>query len=224
MAAAACIRNNSWMTSPPRTSSDGQQPVAEPVWERLVAAVLRRLLRALLLPTFRAGRPIAQQRVRLERILRLTLPPAASITAPRPSAVSRTSAPFRVRWCRSAAVAMRRRTGWCCTCMAAPIAWVRRKRIVPLRAGLPDARMRRSSRWIKAGTRASLSGSAGRRGGGLPRLDRCRIRTTPHHARRRFSGRRTGCRHGCSFARTGPGISCGPGALVALGRSCPQAR
>jgi len=68
-------QKHSWMTSPPSTSSDGRQPVAEPAWETLVAAVLRRVLRALLLPTFRAGRPITQQRIRLERILRLTLLP-----------------------------------------------------------------------------------------------------------------------------------------------------
>lgn len=42
--------------------------------ERLVAAVLRGVLRATLRPTFRAGLPFAQQRIRLERIARLTLP------------------------------------------------------------------------------------------------------------------------------------------------------
>ena len=75
MAAASRMQINNKMTSPSRPSSDGNQPAAEPVWERLVAAMLRRVLRALLLPTFRAGRPIPQQRVRLERILRLTLTP-----------------------------------------------------------------------------------------------------------------------------------------------------
>jgi epsilon-lactone hydrolase len=47
----------------------------EPLWERLVAAVLRTTLRALLLPTFRRDRPIADQRRRLAWICRLTLPP-----------------------------------------------------------------------------------------------------------------------------------------------------
>jgi acetyl esterase/lipase len=42
--------------------------------ERLVAAVLRTVLRATLLPTFRSGRPIPEQRRRLELITRLTLP------------------------------------------------------------------------------------------------------------------------------------------------------
>jgi acetyl esterase/lipase len=42
--------------------------------EHLAAAVLRSLLRLTLRPTFRAGRPFAQQRRRLERIARLTLP------------------------------------------------------------------------------------------------------------------------------------------------------
>jgi len=42
--------------------------------ERVIAALLRPLLRATLLPTFRAGRPIAEQRRRLELITRLTLP------------------------------------------------------------------------------------------------------------------------------------------------------
>jgi monoterpene epsilon-lactone hydrolase len=73
---AAAASEQQCMASPSRPSSDGQQPVAETVRERLIAAVLRRVLRALLLPTFRADRPISQQRVRLERILRLTLPPA----------------------------------------------------------------------------------------------------------------------------------------------------
>ena len=43
----------------------------------MVAAVLRRVLRALLLPTFRAGRPITQQRVLLERIAAYLDGPAA---------------------------------------------------------------------------------------------------------------------------------------------------
>ena len=42
--------------------------------ERAVAALLRGVLRATLLPTFRAGRSIAAQRRRLELITRLTLP------------------------------------------------------------------------------------------------------------------------------------------------------
>ncbi|MGB7738490.1 MAG: alpha/beta hydrolase [Steroidobacteraceae bacterium] len=42
--------------------------------ERLVAAVLRTVLRATLLPTFRAGRPVAEQRRRLALVTRLTLP------------------------------------------------------------------------------------------------------------------------------------------------------
>jgi len=42
--------------------------------ERLVAAVLRTVLRATLLPTFRAGRPIPEQRRRLALVTRLTLP------------------------------------------------------------------------------------------------------------------------------------------------------
>jgi acetyl esterase/lipase len=49
-------------------------PPTETVTERLVAAVLRGVLRAMLRPTFRAGLPFAQQRSRLERIARLTLP------------------------------------------------------------------------------------------------------------------------------------------------------
>lgn len=47
----------------------------ETLSERLVAAALRFVLRAWLLPTFRPGRPIAEQRSRLELISRLTLPP-----------------------------------------------------------------------------------------------------------------------------------------------------
>ncbi len=43
-------------------------------FERLIAAVLRAVLRATLWPTFRAGRPIPEQRRRLELITRLTLP------------------------------------------------------------------------------------------------------------------------------------------------------
>jgi len=46
----------------------------ESTFQRLIAAVLRGVLRAMLRPTFRAGRPFAQQRRRLERIARLTLP------------------------------------------------------------------------------------------------------------------------------------------------------
>ena len=46
----------------------------ETLLERLVAAILRIVLRATLRPTFRAGLPFAQQRRRLERIARLTLP------------------------------------------------------------------------------------------------------------------------------------------------------
>jgi acetyl esterase/lipase len=49
-------------------------PATESSLERLAAAVLRSVLRATLRPTFRAGLPFAQQRRRLERIARLTLP------------------------------------------------------------------------------------------------------------------------------------------------------
>ncbi len=45
-------------------------PRVEPVTQRIVAWLLRTVLRALLLPTFRAGRPIAQQRRRLRNIAR----------------------------------------------------------------------------------------------------------------------------------------------------------
>ncbi len=47
---------------------------AETRLERLIAAVLRRTLRATLLPTFRPGRPIPEQRRRLALVTRLTLP------------------------------------------------------------------------------------------------------------------------------------------------------
>ena len=43
-------------------------------FEKLVAAVLRTALRATLLPTFRPGRPIPEQRRRLALVTRLTLP------------------------------------------------------------------------------------------------------------------------------------------------------
>ena len=43
-------------------------------FERLIAAVLRAALRAILLPTFRAGRPVSEQRRRLELVTHLTLP------------------------------------------------------------------------------------------------------------------------------------------------------
>jgi acetyl esterase/lipase len=49
-------------------------PATETSLDRLAAAVLRRVLRATLRPTFRAGLPFARQRRRLERIARLTLP------------------------------------------------------------------------------------------------------------------------------------------------------
>lgn len=54
----------------------------QPRLERLIAAVLRTVLRATLRPTFRAGRPFVQQRRRLERIARLTLPARAVTRAP----------------------------------------------------------------------------------------------------------------------------------------------
>jgi epsilon-lactone hydrolase len=47
----------------------------EPSVQRVIAAVLRFMLRLTLLRTFRAGRAIADQRRRLERFSRLTLPP-----------------------------------------------------------------------------------------------------------------------------------------------------
>ena len=51
------------------------QAISSEGWfERLIAAVLRSVLLATLRPTFRAGRPIPQQRRRLELITRLTLP------------------------------------------------------------------------------------------------------------------------------------------------------
>jgi acetyl esterase/lipase len=50
--------------------------------ERLAAAVLRSVLRATLRPTFRAGLPFVQQRRRLGRIARLTLP-ARGVTCTR---------------------------------------------------------------------------------------------------------------------------------------------
>jgi monoterpene epsilon-lactone hydrolase len=52
-----------------------QRAASEPLVERVVAAILRRLLRATLLRTFRAGRPFAEQRRRLESFARITLPP-----------------------------------------------------------------------------------------------------------------------------------------------------
>jgi len=45
----------------------------ETLFERLIASVLRHALRLTLLPTFRAGRPIPEQRGRLARVTRLTL-------------------------------------------------------------------------------------------------------------------------------------------------------
>ena len=47
---------------------------SESRFEKLVAAVLRTALRATLLPTFRPGRPIPEQRRRLALVTRLTLP------------------------------------------------------------------------------------------------------------------------------------------------------
>ena len=47
---------------------------SESSFEKLVAAVLRTALRATLLPTFRPGRPIPEQRRRLALVTRLTLP------------------------------------------------------------------------------------------------------------------------------------------------------
>lgn len=49
-------------------------PTAEPWSERAIAAVLRWLLRAVMLPTFRAGRPVPSQRARLEAVTKLLLP------------------------------------------------------------------------------------------------------------------------------------------------------
>lgn len=50
--------------------------------QRWIAAVLRVVLRATLRRAFRAGLPVEQQRLRLQRVSRLTLPPrAASFTA-----------------------------------------------------------------------------------------------------------------------------------------------
>ena len=50
--------------------------------QRWIAAVLRVVLRATLGRTFRAGLPVEQQRLRLQRVTRLTLPPrVASFTA-----------------------------------------------------------------------------------------------------------------------------------------------
>ncbi|HWJ04340.1 MAG TPA: alpha/beta hydrolase [Steroidobacteraceae bacterium] len=63
------------MTTPGRRPGTIDTPHREPWRERWVAAVLRFALRRLLLPTFRADRPIPRQRRRLERIARLTLPP-----------------------------------------------------------------------------------------------------------------------------------------------------
>ncbi len=51
------------------------QVISSESWiERLIAALLRTVLRATLRPTFRAGRPVPEQRRRLELITRLTLP------------------------------------------------------------------------------------------------------------------------------------------------------
>ncbi|HET7204762.1 MAG TPA: alpha/beta hydrolase [Steroidobacteraceae bacterium] len=51
-------------------------PARREAWiERVVAAVLRKTLEATLLPTFRADRPIPEQRRRLLRVTRLTLRP-----------------------------------------------------------------------------------------------------------------------------------------------------
>jgi len=51
-----------------------QATPTESRFEKLVAAVLRTALRATLLPTFRSGRPIPEQRRRLALVTRLTLP------------------------------------------------------------------------------------------------------------------------------------------------------
>lgn len=50
----------------------------EPLHERIVASMLRATLRATLLGTFRAGRPVAQQRRRLALIAQLLLPPRSA--------------------------------------------------------------------------------------------------------------------------------------------------
>lgn len=60
---------------PAHPSQPRSATVNEPLHERAVAGLLRGVLRATLLPTFRAGRPVQQQRRRLERIGRLLLPP-----------------------------------------------------------------------------------------------------------------------------------------------------
>jgi len=62
-------------------SSPADRPAGEAPAQRLIAAVLRFVLRATLSRTFRAGLPVEKQRLRLRRVTRLTLPPrGASFT------------------------------------------------------------------------------------------------------------------------------------------------
>lgn len=60
-----------------RESHDRLQVMAadESLVQRLIAAMLRTALRSTLLPAFRAGRPIAEQRKRIALVTKLTLPP-----------------------------------------------------------------------------------------------------------------------------------------------------
>lgn len=58
--------------------SPADRPAGGSSGQRLIAAVLRLVLRATLSQTFRAGLPIEQQRRRLQRVTRLTLPPRSS--------------------------------------------------------------------------------------------------------------------------------------------------
>ena len=72
-------------------------------------------LRATLLPTFRAGRPIPEQRRRLELITRLTLPARGVRSTPRPAVVASPAS-------SSVPAASARARMRSCTCTAAPIA------------------------------------------------------------------------------------------------------
>lgn len=61
----------------PTARPDAENPTAPRLAERIVAATLRKVLAAALLPTFRVDRPIAAQRRRLEKISALTPAPRA---------------------------------------------------------------------------------------------------------------------------------------------------
>ena len=93
--------------------------------EAVLAPLLRSVLKTLLKPAFSPRWSIAAQRRWLGGVVKLNLPPVGVLmTWARPARLATTAQPLSCRANGSSRVLAAPGAAPCCTCMAAPIAWV----------------------------------------------------------------------------------------------------